>query len=778
MQLSQGSKWIWAKNCPYEVNCYCEFADKFIVERPDSTVQVRISADSQYALWINGRFADFGQYADFPEYKIFDTIDISHLVNVGDNEIRILAYYQGTSSSTYLHAAAGLLYDVICDDRALAVSNSYTLSRVASEYKNGPIEFVTWQLGYTFAYDATKRGQNKWQSSVSVSNNVKVFPRPIAKPEVKNRVPATIIAQGFFMHHPAYKDNTPALAMQKAFLSSGRIWDLNKKSGCEPFKLSARNPLVCKVDPTSPAHLGENGVYLIIDLGQEEAGCFELDIEATEGTRILIGYGEHLDDLRIRTALGGRSFAAEYICAPGRNRYVHYNKRFGCRYLSLYIETFDFTLYYAGLRPYQYPFKERGKFICSDNLHNKIYETCLHTLKLSAHEHYEDCPWREQALYSMDSRNQILCGYYAFGEYDMPRESIRLLSLGLRDDGLLELCAPAKVNVTIPSFSLIWILELYEYVMYSGDLAFGEEMWPCAEKIIRTFWRNAKGRDLQGPMSDDGCWNFYEWSYGLSDGFPKNLRDKNDYRNYDGPLSVFYIIALDSMIKLSKLLYSYSKSSGAENSGMHEIDFVEKISWCEMLLNGAKAALHDAFWDSSVGAYCTYVVNGEKLHFSELMNSLVLYAGLVPESHVKRIADILSHNSQCSPSLIPVTLSHTIFKYEALLNAGDMYADYVINDIADKWGYMLYNGATSFWETIDGAWAFDTAGSLCHGWSAIPVLFYYKYLLGVSPRTIGFRDYNFKPLKLKTPLKASGKIPRFDRASLDIEINENGFKLT
>ena len=71
MQLSQGSKWIWAKNCPYEVNCYCEFADKFIVERPDSTVQVRISADSQYALWINGRFADFGQYADFPEYKIF-----------------------------------------------------------------------------------------------------------------------------------------------------------------------------------------------------------------------------------------------------------------------------------------------------------------------------------------------------------------------------------------------------------------------------------------------------------------------------------------------------------------------------------------------------------------------------------------------------------------------------------------------------------------------------------------------------------------------------------
>ena len=105
-------------------------------------------------------------------------------------------------------------------------------------------------------------------------------------------------------------------------------------------------------------------------------------------------------------------------------------------------------------------------------------------------------------------------------------------------------------------------------------------------------------------------------------------------------------------------------------------------------------------------------------------------------------------------------------------------ADNVLSMMKEYYGGMLSVGATTFWETEDGAAALCDTGTLCHGWSAIPVLFYYKYLLGVSPRTIGFRDYNFKPLKLKTPLKASGKIPRFDRASLDIEINENGFKLT
>lgn len=517
----------------------------------------------------------------------------------------------------------------------------------------------------------------------------------------------------------------------------------------------------------------------MIDLGSEECGCFTLDIIAPENTVVNIGYGEHLDDLRVRSSVGGRAFAAKYTCKAGRNRYTHYNKRFGCRYIELLIEAFQFTLLYAGIRPCHYPFAEAGKFHCSDSLHNKIYETSLKTLRLSAHEHYEDCPWREQALYAMDSRNQILCGYYAFGEYRLPRESIRLLSMGLREDGLLELCAPARVPVTIPSFSLIWILELYEYVLYSGDLSFAYEMWPCAEKIIRAFWRSSRGRDLQGPLRNPDTWNFYEWSQGLSDGFPEKLRDKNNPENFDGPLSVFYILALQCMVKLAKLLYSHHITAPAAHApGVEEPDFLEKISWCELLCGAAESAFHRTFWDPETGAYCSYVVNGDQVHFSELMNALALYAELVPETHVKRVADLLSGRAECAPGLIPVTLSYAIFKYEALLKAGNAYADAVFQDIAEKWGQMLYHNATAFWETIEGAWAFGNAGSLCHGWSAIPVLIYYKYLLGVSPAACGFTDYQFQPVKLKTPIYASGEIPRIHQAPFHVETTPSGFQIS
>ncbi|NLB39212.1 MAG: hypothetical protein GX810_08210 [Clostridiales bacterium] len=82
-------------------------------------------------------------------------------------------------------------------------------------------------------------------------------------------------------------------------------------------------------------------------------------------------------------------------------------------------------------------------------------------------------------------------------------------------------------------------------------------------------------------------------------------------------------------------------------------------------------------------------------------------------------------------SLIITSLSYRHYKYEALLMDAENLT-HVISDIRTVWGRMLSQGATSFWETERGAWDFDNAGSLCHGWSAIPIYFYGKYFLGIE----------------------------------------------
>ena len=79
-------------------------------------------------------------------------------------------------------------------------------------------------------------------------------------------------------------------------------------------------------------------------------------------------------------------------------------------------------------------------------------------------------------------------------------------------------------------------------------------------------------------------------------------------------------------------------------------------------------------------------------------------------------------------TLIPVTLSMAPFLYDALLAVNDNYKDWILQDIRKKYGYMLEQGATTFWETEKGWQDFDNAGSLCHGWSAMPI--YYLRKLG------------------------------------------------
>ena len=68
------------------------------------------------------------------------------------------------------------------------------------------------------------------------------------------------------------------------------------------------------------------------------------------------------------------------------------------------------------------------------------------------------------------------------------------------------------------------------------------------------------------------------------------------------------------------------------------------------------------------------------------------------------------------------------FKYDALLAVDEeKYRDVVLAEIRKDYQLMVDSGYSAAWETIDGAAAFDHAGSLCHGWSAIPIYYYKKF---------------------------------------------------
>lgn len=694
--MFEKGKWIYKPDgCGADE--YVQFLDSF--EGGDGCL-LKIAADSNYAVWVNGRLAAFGQYADYPYYKVCDEVDISAYKKQGVNTLAVLLWYYGIDSQTYILGKAGLIYEVSIGKEVRAYSGTHTLCRKATDYISGLCHEISGQLG--LSYHCDMKGCDGWKlpgyapkgfvNAAEVDGISYDFtPRPIKKLELRERMNAKIIQRGTFTYSLPLKSTQEN--MQYAPLS------FRYPSQLCGGRFEFSSPVEFK------AGEGEQ-IYFIVDLGSETSGFLDFDITVPEAADMEVGYGEHLIDGRCRTSI--RDFSADFKLRAGRNEFLNTFRRFGCRYVQFFIHCSSAVVAYAGLRPTVYPVTPKTPDT-GNYLRDVIYSVCENTLLQCMHEHYEDCPWREQALYTMDSRNQMLCGYYAFGEYAFPRACLKLISKGMRDDGLLTLCYPAGRDFPIPSFSLIYFIQNAEYIKYSGDITLAREIYPVLQRLINTFLSRISDSGLCGCFYGQDAhgnypyWNFYEWSDTMSGCFG------TCEPSVEAPLNADLSLALQSLSKISLAL---GKNEDAEK-------YAEKA-------NELNEAIYKAFYNPVSGLFRTFTDKNLNL-YSVLTNSLCLLCGAGERAEKGRILEILSRNGGEieGGQIIPNTLSMNSFRFDALLAADfDKYKPVILSELDRDYLYMLREGATTFWETIKGAGDFGDAGSLCHGWSALPIYYY------------------------------------------------------
>ena len=633
MEFLNQAKWIWTDGAP-SADEYAEFYSPFRYE--GGKVMLSISADSNYAVYINGVLAAFGQYADFPYDKIYDTVDISSFCRKGKNDLAVVVWYYGIdTTSVYYPGNAAVIFNLSCGGKSLCVSSEHTLSRKSLAYAHHRQKIITGQLGLSFFCDAAKEDcwkigkLNGFTESVLVDQNLPLRSRPCEK-----------------------------LVLEEP------IWGV-----------------LCK-------KVSEND--LIFDLGVNTVGFLHIDAESDTEQTLLISYGEHLADGVVRRKVGGRDFSVEVGVKDGQTIYTNPFRRLGCKFIEVKSEQ-PLKKLCVSVVPTMYPVREMSKPSLT-KAQNDIYDVCVRTLRLCMHEHYEDCPWREQALYAMDSRNQMLCGYYAFEETRFPRANLGLISKDDRNDGLLSICYPIKKDLVIPSFSLHYFTACAEYLRYSGDEAFLREIYPKLESVISVFLSKMKSQgELILPF--ENAWNFYEWRKGL-DG------DKRiDLSEPDLILNALLSIALQKMAEISDHLcvkHSYRV-------------IAEKLN----------TSIKKTFYDTENALFRDR--NG-KISYSVLGNSLVVLCGACTGEMAKAICEKMTGDH----ALTPVSLSMKCFFYDALLKVDfRRYRTFILDDIEKCYRPMVEYGVGTVWETELGESDFNRAGSLCHGWSALPIYYYH-----------------------------------------------------
>ncbi len=629
------SRWIWSEAHPGNDD-YAEFYAELPSGEP---TLCRLSCDGDYTLFINGRYAASNQYGDYEHYKIYDELDLTPFLREGRNDFALLVWHFGASSQRYIPAQAGVIFELVQKGKPVLASGPAVLCRRSRAYRSGECRCITRQLGFGFAYDATRedgwltgRGQG-FHPAVEVEKHCSFYPRPTEKLRVREEIPARPV-----------KGTPPC-----GGAAESRRW--------------------------------------LLDLGAETVGLFTFALRTDTEQELRISYGEHIEDGCVRRRIGDRDFSFAYRAKLGENTYTNYMLRLGCRYIEITGER-PFVLLHAGLLPQNYPVTRIG-WQPAGALDRRIWELCLRTLELCMMEHYVDCPWREQCLYVFDARNQMLCGYDGFvgGNAAYARANLLLMSRDRREDGLLSICFPCGEDLVIPSFSLYYFLAVREYFEHTGDAALLREVYPKLQSVLGAFLAGMEN-GLVNRFSGTNRWNFYDWSPDLSGSL-----GREDGGAPDLMLNGLFLLALGACREICRVIG-------------------EPFAY-EGVLADCRRRTRETFLRTREGLFSLHP-EGEV--YRELPNALAVLCGLCEGEEAAGVCRRIAAHAlpECS-------LSMKTLVYDALLATDPAYREFVLNDIRTTYGAMLEAGATAAWETKEGASAFHQAGSLCHGWSAIPV---------------------------------------------------------
>lgn len=629
--IFKSSKWIWHDQ-KSSIDDRAEFYGTFRVEQKERAY-CRLSCDSDYALYVNGKFVSSNQYGDFPHYKIYDEINLSKYTTVGENHVFIIVWHFGVGSQKYYPSNAGVIFEFVQGEKLLLISDENVLARKSKTYACGRAKNISSQLGMSFLYDISAQDNamfgeiSDFTQAICIEKDCEFYPRP------------------------------------------------NKK--------------LCYGAPLNPTSMSvkHDGRSVLVDLGRETVGLITLKFNSSKRQRIIVAFGEKIVSDNVQRFIGGNDYSIELVARKGENEFFDPFLRLGCRYLQIFaqekIEVETLTLV-----PVYYPFTESARIPLA-KLDAKIYDLCVNTLKLCALEHYVDCPFREQGLYAFDSRNQMLAGYYAFGGrdyFDYAKSNLLLFSKDRRKDNLLTITAPSDTKLVIPSFSLHYVIAVSEYLTYSKDTSLEQSIVDKVRDIMCGFLSRINGGLVQNILLEN-YWNFYDWSKGA---------DYNKEEN-DVFANCLYLLAVKAYNNICKIL-----------SLNIDVDFRE---------DEIKKQIRNDFFDMEKGLFAISKGNRE---FTQLGNSLAVLAGVADR---KLSCDIIE--KILGGKTVQSSLSTKVFFYDAmLLTDKEKYGSIVLSEIRENYSQMLKNGATATWETLEGALAFDGSGSLCHGWSAIPVYYY------------------------------------------------------
>ena len=462
--------WIGPKVKPRNSGLYI-FSKETDFKANDKVV-FRISADTRYRFYINGKYVCEGPCQSGGDVKYYEEIDASKYIKDGKNLLEVKVWH---------------------------IVNKFWDFSFTGALRNGcPALWVEWKVcrnGEKILFGTDDTWTLKEETSYKFTKHIN-FIHLSETDGIKTYKPLrlTVLRETErFLHYTAYgyKETYP--------LELSPLPQMHECDGTE-FKVVKQ---------------GKNWVEL--DAGKNITARLKFDFVARKKTKIKIYYSEsyykrnmdgvlHKEKRDDSTGELYKDVFDTVIMDEGEKRF---EPLWWKSFRFIRIESDSEIDIDARFSEYFYPLSIDGGFSSLNAEYNRIFDVSIQTLKNCMHEVFIDCPFFEQQQYCMDTALESLFAMTLSSDYRLTKKAIADIACSQGEDGFLAAHWPSQgPKQIIPTFSIFWILLLNNYLKYSGDIDTVKRFFGTALKILEGF----EGLINQnGVVGKSKYWEFLDW---------------------------------------------------------------------------------------------------------------------------------------------------------------------------------------------------------------------------------------------------------------------------
>ncbi len=309
---------------------------------------------------------------------------------------------------------------------------------------------------------------------------------------------------------------------------------------------------------------------------------------------------------------------------------------------------------------------------------------------------YEDGPKRDHRLWIGDLYLEALANRYSFQNFELTKRCLYLFAGLTGEDGVLkcnlfEYPKPHPQESYMPSYNMLYIATVLEYLKDTKDYETGKDLWELCKIQLEDALSYVEENGIFN-VNKKPAWIFFDW--------------RNDL-DISSCMQACVIDALNNMQEMASLL------------GMKE-DVREYPTLVKKMKKAAKKHLYDPKE--------RVFRSGKDGQISVLSQTWMIRAGVLTEKEGQTAIRKALANENV---VMPGTPYATHYLIEAMIKCGmnQEAKEYMV----DYWGGMVRKGADTFWEAYDpkddfiSPYNFSPLNSYCHAWSCTPVYFLHAY---------------------------------------------------